>query len=86
MPFAADLARGYAGMLTSIGVRQLPHLRRRPSDLLRLPLFVPALTFVMVPIRILAFATMLHQSWSSRPAARPCELGHEAVRAESARA
>ena len=33
----------------------------------RLPLFVLQLTFVMVPIRILAFATMLHQSWSTRP-------------------
>ena len=47
---------------------------------LRLPLFVLQLTFVMVPIRILAFATMLHQSWSTRPVARcPYELRHEAV-------
>jgi hyaluronan synthase len=81
LPWTAELACGYAGMLASIGVRQLPHLRRRPRDLLRLPLFVLQLTLVMVPIRIAAFATMLHQSWSTRPAARPF---HEAVRAESA--
>jgi hypothetical protein len=67
-------------------VRQLPHLRRCPRDIVRLPQFALALTFVMVPIRILAFATMLHQSWSTRPAARPYELGHETVRAESAHA
>ena len=67
LPFAAELALGYLGMVVSIGVRQIPHLRRRPRDVLRLPLFVLQLTFVMVPIRILAFATMLHQSWSTRP-------------------
>ena len=63
-----------SGCWSSIGVRQIPHLRRRPRDLLRLPLFVLQLTFVMVPIRILAFATMLHQSWSTAP-------GRAAVRA-----
>ena len=52
-------------MIVGIGIRQVPHFRRRPSDVLRLPLFVLQLTFVMVPIRLLAFATMLHQSWTS---------------------
>ena len=80
LALAAELALGYVGMLVSIGVRQIPHLRRRPRDVLRLPLFVLQLTFVMVPIRILAFATMLHQSWSTRPAALPMELRHETVR------
>jgi hypothetical protein len=70
--------------VASIGVRQLPHLRRRPSDVVRLPLFVLQLTLVMVPIRLLAFATMLHQSWSSRPVAHHYDLVHEAVRPESA--
>lgn len=79
-----ELALGYAGMLVSIGVRQLPHLRRRPRDVLRLPLFVLQLTFLMVPIRILAFATMLHQSWSSRPAPSPQERIDGAVAVESA--
>jgi hyaluronan synthase len=79
-----ELALGYAGMLASIGVRQIPHLRRCPRDTLRLPLFVLQLTFVMVPIRLLAFATMLHQSWSTRGTALPYEVRHEAVLAESA--
>ena len=79
-----EIALGYAGMLVSIGVRQIPHLRRRPRDVLRLPLFVLQLTFVMVPIRLLAFATMLHQSWSTRPATMPYEFRNEAVLAESA--
>ena len=79
-----EVVLGYVGMLVSIGVRQIPHLRRRPRDVLRLPLFVLQLTFVMVPIRILAFATMLHQSWSTRPAALPYEFRNEAVLAESA--
>jgi hyaluronan synthase len=83
LPVPAEVALGYAGMLVSIGVRQIPHLRRRPRDIRRLPLFVLQITFVMVPIRILAFATMLHQSWSSRPAPLPYEIRHEAVYAES---
>lgn len=82
LPIAFEIALGYVGMVLSIGVRQLPHLRRRPRDVLRMPVFVLQLTFVMVPIRIIAFATMLHQSWSTRPVA--LELRHEAVRAESA--
>jgi hyaluronan synthase len=83
LPLAVELGLGYAGMLVSIGVRQLQHLRRRPRDLVRLPLFVLQLTFVMAPIRLLAFATMFQQSWSTRPAALPYELRHEAALAES---
>jgi hyaluronan synthase len=66
---AIELPLGYLGMLTSIGLRQIPHFRRVPKDVFRLPLFVLALTFFMVPIRLAAFATMLHQGWGSRPAA-----------------
>jgi hypothetical protein len=54
-------------MIASMGIRQLPHFQRAPSDVWRLPVFVLQLTFVMVPIRILAFATMLHQDWGARP-------------------
>jgi hyaluronan synthase len=84
LPAAPEVALAYLGMLASIGIRQIPHFRRRPGDLRRLPLFVLQLTFVMVPIRILAFATMLHQSWSTRPASRPSEIPREAACAESA--
>lgn len=65
----AELGLGYAGMLLSIGVRQVPHFRRAPGDIRWLPIFVLQLTFLIVPIRILAFATMLHQGWGSRPGA-----------------
>ena len=81
-PPAAELLLGYLGMLVSIGLRQLPHLRRRPSDVVRLPVFVLQLTFVMVPIRILAFATMLHQGWATRLAADAREVPYEAACAE----
>ena len=56
----------------------------------RLPLFVLQITFVMVPIRIAAFATMFHQGWTSRPrAARPRtharRCGNGTVRATASR-
>jgi cellulose synthase/poly-beta-1,6-N-acetylglucosamine synthase-like glycosyltransferase len=70
-PLPIELALGYLGMLVSIGLRQIPHFRRVPQDTYRLPVFVLALTFFMVPIRLAAFATMLHQGWGSRPAALP---------------
>jgi hyaluronan synthase len=66
LPLAIELPLGYLGMLASIGVRQTAHVRRVPRDLPRLPLFVLQITFVMVPIRIAAFATMFHQGWGSR--------------------
>jgi cellulose synthase/poly-beta-1,6-N-acetylglucosamine synthase-like glycosyltransferase len=69
-PLGVELPLGYAGMLVSIGLRQIPHFRRVPRDVFRLPFFVLVLTFFMVPIRIVAFATMLHQGWGSRPAHR----------------
>jgi hyaluronan synthase len=67
LPLAPALVLAYFGMIASIGIRQLPHFQRAPSDVWRLPVFVLQLTFVMVPIRILAFATMLHQDWGARP-------------------
>jgi hyaluronan synthase len=66
-----ELPLGYLGMVLSIGLRQIPHFRRNPRDLRRLPLFVLQLTFFMVPTRLLAFATMLHQSWSTRRSPTP---------------
>jgi hyaluronan synthase len=68
-PLAVELPLGYLGMLASIGVRQAAHVRRHPRDLARLPLFVLQITFVMVPIRLAAFATMFHQGWTSRSGA-----------------
>jgi cellobiuronic acid synthase len=85
LPIPVELGLGYVGMMVSIGLRQIPHFRRVPRDVLRLPIFVLALTFFMVPIRIAAFATMLHQGWGSRPAALPLGgMMHAAPVAESA--
>ena len=71
LPLLVELPLGYLGMLASIGVRQSGHVRRVPRDLLRLPLFVLQITFVLVPIRIAAFATMFHQSWGARDDPEP---------------
>jgi len=87
LPLAVEVPLGYIGMLASIGARQVGHLRRAPRDLARLPLFVLQLTFVMVPIRIAAFATMFHQGWTSRPEAAPAMTSvAEVPLPESARA
>jgi hyaluronan synthase len=84
LPLGVELPLGYVGMVVSIGLRQIPHFRRVPRDAVRLPLFVLALTFFMVPIRIAAFATMLHQGWGSRPAMRAQRgVSHATVLAES---
>jgi hyaluronan synthase len=84
LSMALAIPLGYLGMLTSLGLRQIPHFRRARSDLLRLPLFVLMLTFLMIPIRLMGFATMLHQSWSSRPASFSAEVLHEAPVPQSA--
>jgi hyaluronan synthase len=84
-PLPLELLLGYVGMVVSIGGRQIPHFRRVPSDAFRLPMFVLALTFFMVPIRLAAFATMLHQGWSTRPAASPrTSMRHETALPEPA--
>jgi hyaluronan synthase len=81
---AAEVALGYVGMVVSIGLRQLPHFRRVPRDAFRLPLFVIQLTFFMVPIRILAFASMLNQDWTTRPGNIQLGASHEAALPQSA--
>lgn len=65
---AVALSAAYLGAILSIGIRQLPRLRRNPKDILRLPIFVLALTFILVPVRILGFLTMGEQRWSTRGA------------------
>jgi hyaluronan synthase len=83
-PLEVEIPLGYLGMVVSIGLRQIPHFRRVPREAYRLPFFVLVLTFFMVPIRIAAFATMLHQGWGSRPAARlRREVTHATPLAES---
>jgi hyaluronan synthase len=86
LPLPAELLVGYLGMILSIGVRQAGHVRRRPADLWRLPLFVLQLTCFMVPIRIVAFATMFHQGWTSRSASPVTVAAPHESPAESASA
>jgi len=67
LPVSVQFPLAYAGMLGSIGFRQIPHFRRFRGDIKYLPLFVLQLTFLMAPTRIVAFATMFHNSWRTRP-------------------
>ena len=67
LPLAVELPLGYLGMLGEH--RPAPDGRTSGAcraTCARLPLFVLQITFVMVPIRIAAFATMFHQDWGSR--------------------
>ncbi len=51
----------------SSAVRQSRHLKRRPDDLLRLPAFILISTFFLMPIRLLGFTRMGHNSgWGTR--------------------
>lgn len=56
-----------AWWLVSRAAKQLPHLRRRPGDVLILPFFV-CLTFVMALVKIYALATVTTQGWLTRRA------------------
>jgi hyaluronan synthase len=83
-PVPIEVTLGFCGMLVSIGVRQAGHLRRVPSDRRRLPVFVLVLTFFMVPIRLIAFATMFQQGWGSRPSRAPVRgVAHAVAISES---
>ena len=60
------VAAAYIGAILSIGIRQIPRFRRYPRDIPLLPLFVLALTFILIPIRIAGFMTMGEQNWITR--------------------
>jgi hyaluronan synthase len=64
-------AAAYVGAILSIGIRQLPRFRRYPGDILLLPVFVLALTFILIPVRIAGFMTMGEQNWITRRSAAP---------------
>src|SRR5690606_3457165 len=55
-------AAAYIGAILSLGLRQIPRFRRYPGDILLLPVFVLALTFLLIPVRILGFMTMGEQN------------------------
>ncbi|CAN5510683.1 hyaluronan synthase HasA [soil metagenome] len=59
-------AAAFLGAILSIGIRQVPRFRRYPGDILLLPVFVLALTFILIPVRIAGFMTMGEQNWITR--------------------
>jgi cellulose synthase/poly-beta-1,6-N-acetylglucosamine synthase-like glycosyltransferase len=52
----------------SRALRNVAHLRTRPSDVLLLPLVALVITFVALPIKFYAFLTMNKQGWLTRNA------------------
>jgi hyaluronan synthase len=76
-PFVSNYGRIGGGVLVSIfailasvassALRQSRHLRERPSDLWRIPTFLIISTLMLMPIRMLGFTRMAHNSgWGTR--------------------
>ena len=78
---SVQLGLAYLGMVGSIGLRQIPHFRRHPRDIWSLPIFVLQVTFFMAPTRLMAFATMFHQSWHTRAERAATRGGRDAEEA-----
>ena len=54
----------------SMAIRQLRHLSEKPSDFLRLPIFIITSTLFLMPIRLIGFFRMGHASgWGTRAGA-----------------
>jgi hyaluronan synthase len=54
----------------SMAIRQMRHLAEKPSDFLRLPMFIIVSTFFLMPIRLLGFFRLAHASgWGTRAGA-----------------
>lgn len=54
----------------SMAIRQVRHLHERPSDFLRLPVFILTSTLFLMPVRLLGFLRMAHVSgWGTRAGA-----------------
>jgi hypothetical protein len=59
-----------ASSLFSIGIRQFRHLQEKPSDFLRLPIFILFSSLFLTPIRIIGFFRMAHVAgWGTRAGA-----------------
>lgn len=76
-PFVSNYGRAGGGLvvavlaifasLASSALRQARHLRETPSDLWRIPTFLLISTFMLMPIRMLGFTRMAHNSgWGTR--------------------
>jgi cellulose synthase/poly-beta-1,6-N-acetylglucosamine synthase-like glycosyltransferase len=62
------LALSLAWVLIGRAIRSVSHLRRRPSDLLILPLVAVVIAMVALPIKTYALFTMNKQGWLTRRA------------------
>ncbi|MGY1594792.1 glycosyltransferase [Geodermatophilus sp. SYSU D00708] len=60
------LALGLAWVFVGRAIRSVSHLRRRPSDLLILPLVALVIAMVALPIKTYALFTMNKQGWLTR--------------------
>jgi hypothetical protein len=63
------LVLGLAWMLIARTVRSLSHLRRKPEDLVLLPVMVLVIALVALPIKTYALFTMNRQGWLTRSSA-----------------
>lgn len=83
---------GLAWLLLGRAIRSFSHLRRRPSDILILPVVTLVIMFVALPIKTWALLTMNKQGWLTRKAGQiggegqdqasltgPSEESHEAA-------
>ena len=64
--FGLSILIGLCGMLLSLGLRQISHLKNRRQDIKYLPVWVFFVTFIMIPIRLAGFFTMWKQGWMTR--------------------
>jgi hyaluronan synthase len=62
------LALALAWVLIGRAIRSSSHLRRRPADLLILPLVAVVIAMVALPIKVYALVTMNKQGWLTRRA------------------
>ncbi|MDB5065059.1 MAG: glycosyl transferase family 2 [Chloroflexi bacterium] len=62
--WVATIAIGW--LLVGRALRGLSHLRRRPSDILILPLVAFMTVFIALPVKTFAFVTMNRQGWLTR--------------------
>lgn len=59
-----------ASSVLSMAIRQVRHLQEKPSDFLRLPVFIIVSTFFLMPIRLVGFLKMAHVAgWGTRAGA-----------------
>jgi len=54
------------GINVSLGIRQIPHFKRKAADIIWLPTYIFIVIIVIIPVRIIGFFTMTNQGWMTR--------------------